>query len=109
MILWPQGPRIYTYFTLISGRLQQLETYRRLTHLSLTTSDHIHIHISKEEVGKESKLLDTVAFSDVKNLAGIRKIQNMMMKGPNQMDVTSFFGSSDRKKPQVNFKACAMN
>ena len=56
------------------------------------------IHTSKEEVQKESKLLDTVAFSGVKNLPGIRKIHKMMVTGPNQMDVSSFHGSSDKKK-----------
>ena len=56
------------------------------------------IHISKEEVEKESKLLGTVAFSGVKNLHGIRKIHNMMVTGPNKMDVSSFSGSSDSKK-----------
>ena len=56
------------------------------------------IHISKEEVEKESKLLDTVAFSSVKNLHGIRKIHNMMVTRPNKMDVSSFSGSSERKK-----------
>ena len=54
-------------------------------------------HISKEEVEHESKLLDLVAFTDVKQLVGVRKVHSIKVKGPYKVEVSSYKGSSDSR------------
>ena len=54
-------------------------------------------HISKEEVEHESKLLDLVAFTDVKQLVGVRKVHSIKVKGPYKVEVSSYEGSSDSR------------
>ena len=41
----------------------------------------------------ESKLLDLVAFTDVKQLVGVRKVHSIKVKGPYKVEVSSYEGS----------------
>ena len=55
------------------------------------------VHISKEEVKSDSKPLDLVAFTDVKQLVGFRNVHSIKVKGPYKVEVSSYKGSSDSR------------
>ena len=49
-------------------------------------------HVIMEEVENKNKMLDLVAFNDVKRLIGISKVHKIKVMGPNKVEVSSYKG-----------------